>query len=75
MENSEINRRFDYHAPESEFTVKKHEYVRARVKDLALLLNDLVPEGREKALAFTALEEVLMWTNAGIARNQNGTDS
>ncbi len=75
MENSEINRRFDYHAPASEFTVKKHEYVRARVKDLALLLNDLVPEGREKALTFAALEEALMWANAGIARNQNGTDS
>ena len=29
-----------------------------------------VPEGREKALAFTKLEECLMWCNKGIAKGQ-----
>lgn len=27
------------------------------------------PDGREKTLAFTALEEVMMWSNAAIARH------
>jgi hypothetical protein len=27
-----------------------------------------LPEGREKALAVTHLEEVMMWSNAAIAR-------
>ena len=29
-----------------------------------------VPDGREKALAFTKLEEALMWSNKGIAAGQ-----
>ncbi len=67
MENSEINKRFDYHAP-SGAKVRCHELTRAKFKEMALVINDLVPDGREKALAFTALEEALMWSNAGIAR-------
>jgi hypothetical protein len=29
----------------------------------------MLPDGREKALAFTHLEEVTMWANAAIARD------
>lgn len=29
-----------------------------------------VPDGREKSLAFTKLEEALMWSNKGIAKGQ-----
>lgn len=29
-----------------------------------------VPDGREKSLAFTKLEEALMWSNKGIAAGQ-----
>ena len=28
------------------------------------------PESREKSLAFTKLEECIMWANAAIARNE-----
>ena len=31
---------------------------------------DILPESREKSLAYTALEESLMWANAAIARNE-----
>jgi hypothetical protein len=32
------------------------------------MLNELVPDSREKSLAITHLEEAVMWANAGIAR-------
>lgn len=35
-----------------------------------MLINDLTPNSREQAVAFTKLEESIMWANAGIARNE-----
>jgi hypothetical protein len=74
MENSEINKRFDYHPSNTEENVRRHTLVRAKFKELALIVNDLVPEGREKAKTLTALEDGLMWANAGIARNLNASN-
>lgn len=37
-------------------------------KGLARLIEVNCPEGREKALAYTKLEECVMWANAGIAK-------
>ena len=70
MELKEIENRFTYHAPK-EGQPKKYEAIRATAKLLAVLVNDLCPEGREKALAFTKLEEATFWANASIARGQN----
>ena len=64
----DIENRFKYHKP-NEQKVVQHETVRAKCKQLALDIDTLVPEGREKSLALTKLEEVMMWANAGIARN------
>jgi hypothetical protein len=33
-------------------------------------IEEFVPSGREQSLALTKLEEMSMWTKAGIARNQ-----
>jgi hypothetical protein len=38
-------------------------------RKFASLIVERVPGGREQALALTKLEEVVMWANAGIARN------
>jgi plasmid stabilization system protein ParE len=62
----ELNRRFDYHAPDAG-RVAAHQEVRTAAKAFAFVLTNL-PEGREKALAFTALEESTFWANAAIAR-------
>lgn len=70
MELQDIQKRFNYHAPKHEDTKQSHEEVRNRCKSLAIALNLIVPEGREKSLAFTKLEEVMMWANAGIARHE-----
>ena len=40
-----------------------------------MLVNALCPESREKANAFTQLEDSIMWFNAAIARNENESTS
>lgn len=65
----ELQNRFEWHTPQDAETAKAHSNVRHLCLDLAIALNNVVPEGREKALAITKLEEVMMWSNAGIARN------
>lgn len=66
--HDELRHRFDYHKPTPE-KVLMHEEVRSVLLYTALKLNDIVPEGREKALMLTHLEDAMMWGNAGIARN------
>jgi hypothetical protein len=65
----ELENRFKWHKPKDSATGDKHDEIRQECLALAEIINDTVPEGREKVLAFTKLEEVMMWANAGIARN------
>ncbi len=64
----EIENRFTYHAPTDE-KILKFGVLREKAKNLAYLIEDYVPESREKSIAITKLEEAVMWANAGIARN------
>jgi hypothetical protein len=70
MDTNELINRFRFH-PVNDVTVKMHEKARALVIDLALELNSLLPDSREKSLAMTALQESLMWANASIACNSS----
>ena len=63
----EIERRFTYHRPEGQ-KVEDHDDVRLAFKEWATALAETLPEGREKSLAFTALEESSFWAHAAIAR-------
>lgn len=65
----DLNKRFTFHPATEDETKSNHEQVRLSCLKLALFINSTVPEGREKSLAITHLEEVMMWANAGIARN------
>ena len=67
MTQAELDKRFDHHPPDPA-KAAVHATVRELVKDVALTLNVELPDGREKAEAFTHLEDVLMWANAAIAR-------
>lgn len=62
----EIIQRFGYHASTDESRAK-HEQVRDLFIGFCLALDELLPDGRAKMLAFTALQETSMWTNFGIA--------
>lgn len=64
----DMDKRFNHHPPTPEKVVA-HEKVRAMHKELALELHKYIVPSRELSCALTALEESMMWANAGIARN------
>lgn len=67
METSELVTRFTYHAPKPE-QIEKYNNIREMAREFAEMLNTHCPESREKALAFTKLEECVMHANSSIAR-------
>lgn len=64
-----IENDFAYHSPHGD-QVGRYEVLRENAKTLAQLIDQFCPDSREKALAFTKLEESIMWANASIARNE-----
>jgi hypothetical protein len=71
MEQTDIANRFNFHAATTEEKRNEHTSIRQACRRLADELNERLPEGREKSLAITHLEEVMFWGNAAIARNQS----
>lgn len=69
----DIAHRFAFHAATTVEKKMEHASVRVHCADLAHFIDENVPDGREKALAITKLEEVMFWANAAIARNK-GTE-
>ena len=74
--SEEIDRmnQFNSHPPTSETIVRAHEKIREECLRLSSYISYYVPIGDEKDEALKKLQEVMFWSNAGIARNQNGTD-
>lgn len=70
MDLDELTNRFEYHPPSSDEVKESHGYIRGLFKDLAIELEAELPEGREKALVMTQLEQAMFWSNAAVARNQ-----
>lgn len=64
----QIENAFTYHRPTTA-DVMLLDSVRTQAKDLALALDTLCPNSREKSLAITKLEEAVMWANAAIVRH------
>ncbi len=67
ISDEELNNRFDFHPPKVG-QAEAYAGIRQSVKTLAVYLNGALPEGREKHLAFTYLEQVLAISNSAIAR-------
>lgn len=69
MDQKQININFTYHAPKND-QQERYISIRDMARDLAIHINANCPDSREKSLAFTNLEEAVMWANASIARNE-----
>lgn len=70
MENRDIEKIFTYHTPINDQAVR-YNLLRDAAKDLALLINDLCPDSREKSLAITHIQLSVMCANASIAINES----
>jgi hypothetical protein len=68
LSDEELANRFTYHPPTTG-QPEKYEMIRKIAHSYATVLNELVPDSREKSLAMTHLDEVVFWAIAGIARN------
>jgi len=71
MTPEDIEHRFAFHAATTDEKRDAHTSVRQECRRLADELNGQLPEGREKSLAITHLEEVMFWGNAALARARN----
>lgn len=72
MSLEELANRFDFHPATTPQRQAAHQSVREDCHELAVALNDVLPEGREKSLAITNLEQVMFWANAALARQEEG---
>lgn len=64
---TEIDKRFDYRTLDTE-TRKRRVQMGKKIKAVAIELDALLADGREKKQALLHLEETMMWANAAIAR-------
>lgn len=71
MAPEDIVNRFAFHPATTAEKRDEHASVRQACRQLADKLNSDLPEGREKSLAVTKLEEVMFWANAAIARDHD----
>lgn len=69
IETERIDNNFTYHPPFGTQT-DRYENIRNCAKALAIQISQYCPDSREKSLAMIKLEEVVMWANASIARNE-----
>lgn len=68
-ELAQLENNFTYHKPFGD-QPQRFVVIRDQAKGLALTILRFSPKCRERSLALTKLEEVVMWANAGIARNE-----
>jgi hypothetical protein len=64
----DIENVYTYHAPKPEQN-ESYVAIREKAKELASLIGEKCPTGRELEVARTKLEESVMWANSAIARS------
>ena len=65
---SQIENEFSYHTP-SEDQISKYQQLRDMGKELAILIEELVPDCPDKTASIRKLRECIMTANSGIACN------
>jgi hypothetical protein len=72
MENTSsapIQKIFTYQAPKDD-QPQRYEKLRAKAKELALLIMESCPMSHERGVAIDKLRESIMWANSSIAVNE-----
>ena len=67
MSTTDIDNRFATHHVSST-TVEKMADLREEFKTLAHVIDESIPDGREKSLTMTKLEEAMFFANAALSR-------
>jgi len=67
---ADIKHRLTNHPPKDRRVANELDFLTGKFIDLGFTLVDSLPDGREKSLALTKLEECSMWSKAALARNQ-----
>jgi hypothetical protein len=65
----DAKKRFTYHPPKGD-QPERYTKIRERAYGMACLIIDNCPDSRERSLALTNLEQVVMYANAAIARHE-----
>ncbi|WP_424862114.1 DUF7681 family protein [Streptomyces sp. MMS24-I29] len=68
MDPADIEHRFAFHAATTDEKRDAHGSIRQACRRLADHIDETCPDGREKSLAVTAIEEAMFWGNAALAR-------
>lgn len=68
MDADDLRNRFMFHERSRTDNAAAHDHVRRLCLAAAQDLDELLPDGREKSIVMTHLEDVMMWSNASIAR-------
>lgn len=66
----EIDHRFGFHKATIEgenATLPSHRALRLTFKEFAAVLDEILPPGRAKSVAFTELENASMWAHKAVA--------
>lgn len=69
--SNEVRSRFGFHKASLEgpdATLPKHSKLRVLFTEFAEVLNDMLPDGRNKSVAFTELESASMWAHKAVAQ-------
>lgn len=67
-ELAELETRFSYHPPRNDEEKNFYETFRDDVKRLGVVILEECRPSRERSIALTALDQVVMWANASVAR-------
>ena len=68
MTDEEIRDKYSYHPPSKE-GARRHQIMSEAFITLAMIIDEVCPDSREKALAFTSLETAKFWASAAVARD------
>lgn len=69
MSDLDLKNRFTFHPVHGD-QAERYQKIRAKLLEVAELIEQETPASREQSLAFTNLEQAGFWANAAIARNE-----